>query len=81
MSLKPDYDFMDNVELVDAVTNVRLKSDIGSAGSLIGALSNRSNEDNQKLYDRMLTTMTQKMGYCDTCAKKTIEYFCVKDEE
>ncbi|MBN2383915.1 serine protein kinase PrkA [bacterium] len=81
MSLDPNYDFMDNLELVKAVTDVRLKSDIAGAGSLIGALANRTNEENQKLYDRMLTTMLKKLHYCQTCAKKTIEYFCTQVDE
>ncbi len=81
ISVDPDYDFMDNIELVKAVTDVRLKSDIAGAGSLIGALANRTNEENQKLYDRMITTMLQKLGYCRTCAQKTIEYFCTKNDE
>ncbi|MBW2412136.1 MAG: serine protein kinase PrkA, partial [Deltaproteobacteria bacterium] len=34
ISVDPDYDFMDNLELVKAVTDVRLKSDIAGAGSL-----------------------------------------------
>ena len=81
ISVDPDYDFMDNIELVKAVTDVRLKSDIAGAGSLIGALANRTNEENQKLYDRMITTMLDKLGYCSTCAQKTIEYFCTKNDE
>jgi len=81
ISVDADYDFMDNVELVKAVTDVRLKSDIVGAGSLIGALANRTNEENQKLYDRMITTMLGKLGYCKTCAQKTIEYFCTKSDE
>ncbi|HSO67224.1 MAG TPA: serine protein kinase PrkA, partial [Desulfatirhabdiaceae bacterium] len=52
ISVDPNYDFMDNLELVKAVTDVRLKSDIAGAGSLVGALANRTNEENQKLYDR-----------------------------
>ncbi len=76
----PNYDFMDNNELVKAVTDVRLKSDVAGAGSLVGALSNRTNEDNQKLYNRMISTMVEKLGYCNTCAKKTIEYFCTQDD-
>jgi serine protein kinase len=72
---------MDNLELVKAVTEVRLKSDIAGAGSLVGALANRTNEENQKLYDRMLTTMRDKLGYCPTCAQKTIEYFCTQEDE
>lgn len=76
----PSYNFMDNNELVKAVTDVRLKSDIAGAGSLVGALANRSNEENQKLYNRMIGTMMNKLGYCQTCAQKTIEYFCTQDD-
>jgi serine protein kinase len=76
----PSYNFMDNNDLVKAVTDVRLKSDISGAGSLVGALSNRTNEENQKLYSRMIDTMVKKLGYCDTCAEKTIEYFCTHDD-
>ena len=81
ISVDPDYDFMDNLELVKAVTDVRLKSDIAGAGSLIGALANRTNEENQKLYDRMVETMLEKLSYCKTCAQKTIEYFCTQEDE
>lgn len=81
ISVEPNYDFMDNLELVKAVTDVRLKSDIAGAGSLIGALANRTNEENQKLYDRMVDTMLNKLNYCKTCAQKTIEYFCTQEDE
>ena len=81
ISLEADYDFMDNLELVKAVTDVRLKSDIAGAGSLVGALANRTNEENQKLYDRMIETMLGQLGYCRTCAQKTIEYFCTQEDE
>jgi serine protein kinase len=81
ISVDPNYNFMDNLELVKAVTDVRLKSDIAGAGSLIGALANRTNEENQKLYDRMVDTMLNKLGYCRTCAQKTIEYFCTQEDE
>jgi len=81
ISVDLDYDFMDNLELVKAVTDVRLKSDIAGAGSLIGALANRTNDENQKLYDRMIDTMLNKLGYCKTCAQKTIEYFCTQNDE
>jgi serine protein kinase len=76
----PNYDFMDNNDLVKAVTDVRLKSDIAGAGSLVGALSNRTNDENQKLYNRMIKTMIEKLGYDRTCAEKTIEYFCTQDD-
>lgn len=81
ISMDPNYDFMDNLELVKAITDVRLKSDIAGAGSLIGALANRTNEENQKLYDRMINTMLNKLGYCKTCSQKTIEYFCTQVDE
>jgi serine protein kinase len=81
ISVEPNYDFMDNIELVKAVTDVRLKSDIAGAGSLIGALANRTNDENQKLHDRMIDTMLNKLGYCNTCSQKTIEYFCTQSDE
>ena len=81
ISADANYDFMDNLELVKAVTDVRLKSDIAGAGSLIGALANRTNEENQKLYNRMVDTMLNKLHYCETCAQKTIEYFCTQEDE
>lgn len=81
ISIDTKYDFMDNLELVKAITDVRLKSDIAGAGSLVGALANRTNEENQKLYDRMIDTMLNKLGYCKTCAQKTIEYFCTQEDE
>ncbi len=80
MMKDPNYNFMDNNDLVKAVTDVRLKSDIAGAGSLVGALSNRTNEENQKLYNRMINTMVNKLGYCNTCAEKTIEYFCTQED-
>lgn len=80
MIKEPNYDFMDNNDLVKAVTDVRLKSDVAGAGSLVGALSNRTNEENQKLYNRMIDTMVNKLNYCNTCAQKTIEYFCTQDD-
>jgi serine protein kinase len=80
MHKEPNYNFMDNNDLVKAVTDVRLKSDVAGAGSLVGALSNRTNEENQKLYNRMIDTMVNKLGYCSTCAQKTIEYFCTQED-
>ncbi len=81
ITTEPNYDFMDNIDLVKAVTDVRLKSDIAGSGSLIGALANRTNEENQKLYDRIIETMLTKLKYCKTCAQKTIEYFCTQSDE
>jgi serine protein kinase len=76
-----NYDFMDNVDLVKSVTDTRLNSDIASAGGLVGALANRTNDDNEKLYDRIVSTMINKLGYCKTCSEKTIEFFCTQDHQ
>lgn len=81
VTMEPNYGFMDNQELVKAVTDVRLQSDVAGAGSLIGALANQTNEENVKIRNRMLETMREKLGYCMTCALKTIEYFCTKEDE
>jgi serine protein kinase len=78
---EPNYDFMDNYELVKAVTDVRLQSDVAGAGSLVGALANRTNEENTKLYNKIITTMCEKLNYCNTCAQKTIDYFCTRQDE
>lgn len=77
----PNYNFMDQQELVKAVTDVRLKSEVSGAGSLVGALTNKTNEECKKLYNRMIETMLGKLGYCPTCAQKTIEYFCTEDDQ
>lgn len=77
---EPNYDFMDNDALVKAVTDVRLESEVAGAGSLVGALANLTNEENKTLHDKIIVTMTN-MGYCLTCALKTIEYFCAKEDE
>lgn len=79
--LDPNYDFMDNQRLVKAVTEVRLDSEVAGADSLVGALANRNNEENLKLYNRMVKTMFEQLGYCPTCAQKTIEYYIEKDDE
>lgn len=79
--VNPNYDFTDNQDLVKAVTDVRLESDVGTAASLVGALANRTNEENVKVYNRMIDTMLKKLGYCLTCAQKTIEYYITKEDE
>ena len=81
VSTDPNYDFMDQQSLIKAVTDVRLESDVAGAGSLVGALANRTNEENLKIYSRMVETMLNKLGYCQTCAQKTVEYFCEKEDE
>ena len=77
----PNYNFMDNEALVKAVTDVRLESEVAGAASLAGALANRTNEENLRIYNRMTDTMLTKLGYCRTCAQKSIEYFCEKVDE
>ena len=77
----PNYDFMDNHNLVKAVTDVRLQSDVSGAASLVGALANRTDSENEKLYNRIIDTMIKKLGYCTTCAQKTIDYFCTRTDE
>ncbi len=77
----PNYDFMDNQDLVKAVVDVKLESDVAGASSLVGALSNQTNEENVKLKSRLIKAMLEKLGYCNTCAEKTIEYYCEKNDE
>lgn len=82
----PNYDFMDQQRLVKAVTEVRLRSEVAEAGSLVGALANPNNEENLKLRNRMLNRMIgeikdEKLGYCSTCAGGTIAYFCLPKDE
>lgn len=81
MSSDPSYNFMDNNPLVAAVTEVRLDSDVLGAGSLVGALANRTRKENQQLYDRMMNTMIKQLGYCDTCAVKTLEDYITPTDE
>ena len=78
MATEPNYDFMDNEDLVAAVTEVKLDSDVAGAGSLIGALTNPTNEENVRVKNRMIDMMFGKLQYCQTCAVKTIEYYCEK---
>ena len=81
LTTDPDYDFMDNINLVKAVSDVRLNSDIAGAGSLAGALANRTNTENQDLYNSVVNNMKKELDYCDTCGEKTIEYFINKEDE
>ncbi len=78
LSNDPYYDFMDNLELVEAVTNVKLKSEVAKAGSLIEFLASTSNEENKRLYEKVTNNMIQHHGYCKVCAEKTLEYFCTQ---
>ncbi|MBF0546672.1 MAG: serine protein kinase PrkA [Candidatus Riflebacteria bacterium] len=75
----PSYCFMDNEKLKKAVTEYRLNTDMSGAGSLAGALANPTNEDNKKLFDRLFGVMIDKLGYCKSCARKTLEFYCKPD--
>lgn len=75
----PNYAFMDNEKLKKAVTEFRLNADISGAGSLAGALANPTNEENRKLFERLFHVMIDKLGYCRTCARKTLEFYCKPD--
>jgi serine protein kinase len=75
----PNYCFMDNEKLKKAVTEYRLNTDMSGAGSLAGALANPTNEENKKLFDRLFTVMIEKLRYCKTCARKTLEFYCKPD--
>lgn len=77
----PTYDFMDQENLVKAVTEVRLESEVAGAGSLVGALVNQTDEECKRLRNKMLDTMKDKLGCCLTCALSMIEYFCEKQDE
>jgi serine protein kinase len=74
-----NYCFMDNEKLKKAVTEYRLNTDMSGAGSLAGALANPTNEDNKKLFDRLFSVMIDKLKYCKTCARQTLEYYCKPD--
>src|SRR3989339_531726 len=60
MQTDPKYNFMDNTTLVKAITDTRFESDIGTESSLVGALANRTNEENAKVRTRMIETMKNK---------------------
>ncbi len=81
-----NYDFMDDEILKSAVTDVRINSDIHGEGSLMGALMNRTKKENQELYERMIKVMlgnatqaAKGLGFCESCACRTIELYCTKD--
>lgn len=81
MATDPAYDFMDQENLVKAVTEVRLESEVAGVGSLVGALINQTDEECKRLRNKMLDIMQTKLGYCNTCALSNIEYFCEKQDE
>lgn len=73
VSADPEYSLINNNDLVDAVTEVRINSDVGTAASLIGALTNRTIKANNEVYLKIVDVLMNKMGHCETCAIKTIE--------
>ena len=75
MSTDPGYKFMDNHKLVESITELRFDSDIGTEASLAGALANRTNKENKEVWTRLSGAMSKTLGYCPTCAEKTIQYY------
>lgn len=73
----PGYDFMDDSELVNAVIDVKLESDVLGTGSLIGALTSRTDEENRQFYNKVINNIIKNSNYCKSCAKKTLEHFCI----
>lgn len=71
---KPNYDFMDNSELVKAVTDVRLELDFGDH-SLATALGNLTNETNVNLYRRIIIGLMGN-GYKPAEAEEAVMYYC-----
>lgn len=78
-SADPNYDFMDQRELVEAVTNVRLQSDVAGAGSLVGALADRTNEKNLEVYERIIKGLINR-GYGRVEAEEIIEEYCTPEK-
>ena len=77
LSTDPNYDFMDNLALVGAVTDVILKSELFMARSLISAI-NKTDDESKQSYRRVINNMINNHGYCRICAKKTLDYFCTQ---
>ena len=71
------YEFTDDPSLVKGVTNAKLKQEVAAKYSLIGALTNE--EENKKSFEKLVNGMVLDFGYCNSCAKKTIEYFCTQE--
>ena len=67
--------FLDITKLKKGIISHILESEIGIEPSLIGALTNKLNEENAKVRTRMIETMLNTLGYCPTCADATINYF------
>lgn len=80
MTTDPSYNFLDQEQLVNAVTEVTLDSDIAGVGSLVAILANLTDEKNIQIQNALIERMV-KMGYCSVCARATIEYFCTKEDE
>jgi len=78
ISTDPYYNFMDNTQLVNAITSIQLEAEINKIGSLVSALTKNSNEENKQIYERTVNNMINHHGYCEVCAKKTLEYFMSK---
>lgn len=78
----PNYNFMDDERLVEAVTSVKTETSVAAASSLMGTLYNRrANVENMKEYNRILKIMMDQQAYCEKCAERTIDYWCTKQDE
>lgn len=71
---EPNYDCMDNLNLVRAVTDLRLQRDVAGAGSLRSVLSSKTPEGNL-MVNRIIEGL-EKRGYSRTQAREAIERFC-----
>ena len=76
----PTESFVHDQKLLKAITDYVLKSDVEGAASLAGALADRTNEANQKLYNRMIDAMLGKLDYCKSCAEGTIQLYVSSQE-
>lgn len=72
----PDYDFMDNRELVKAVVDVRFKSEIASMR--IDVLVSRTDKDNRRVYNRVIEGLV-KIGYTKEQAQGAVMRYCSQD--
>ena len=70
----PTYDFTDNTPLVEAVVDVIVKSGMNNEVDLIAVLDNQENEENRKIRSKLMNVMIGNLGYCNTCATKTLQY-------
>ena len=71
---EPEYSFMDNPLLVEAVMDVMLNSTIDGTSSLIGILANKTHKQSDKLSSQIINNL-MGMGYDKKNAKQLIEFY------